>query len=77
MSDDDEAELAGWWSKISNSPNPIVQLKSFSLGVYAGAFREAADRIAEIETEEAEEIAGILTVMAEQAELDFKRYSGA
>ncbi len=77
MSDDDEAELAEWWRKISNSPNPLVHLKSFSLGVYAEAIRDAVEKVSEIDTEEADEIAGMLTVMAERAELDFKRYSGA
>jgi N-formylglutamate amidohydrolase len=70
---DDEA-LTEWWEKISSSSDPIRQLHAFQLGIEAATMHDAANMAAEIESEGAEEVAGILEAHAQTCD---KMFGGA
>jgi hypothetical protein len=71
-----EAEIHEWLQKLKASKTheqAMATMKSFALCVHASALHAAADALFEQEDEEADQYAGIIRTMAEQADADYER----
>lgn len=74
--EDDIESLKEWVQRIRSSNNPLRQLHAFSIGVAASTLHGAAESIAEIESDGAEEISSVISIQADALDRKYKEVSG-